>query len=51
MENELRDALKAGKEVSVKIELGYPAGGSVRPSKFVVTAYVDGERIVKRFYQ
>ena len=45
------DALKAGKSVSVKIDVGYPAGGGLRPSSFNVTAVVDGEVIPYRFTQ
>ena len=51
MERELMDALKAGKSVSVKIDVGYPAGGGLRPSSFNVTAVVDGEVIPYRFTQ
>ncbi|THF59460.1 hypothetical protein E6O51_15840 [Pseudothauera rhizosphaerae] len=51
MENELRDALKAGKEVSVKIEVGYPVGSGVRPNEFKVFATVDGKIIPYRFIQ
>jgi filamentous hemagglutinin len=43
MENQLRAELAAGKNVSVKIEVGYPAGGGVRPDSFFVQAMVDGE--------
>ena len=42
MENQLRAELAAGKNVSVKIEVGYPAGGGVRPDSFFVTATIDG---------
>ena len=51
MENEFKAALDGGKSVSIKIDVGYPPGGGVRPSEFVVTSMVDGERAVKRFYQ
>jgi filamentous hemagglutinin len=47
MENELRDALKAGKDVSVKIDVGYPATGGKRPNNFFVTATIDGK--IKEF--
>lgn len=42
MERELMNALKAGKSVSVKIDVGYPAGGGLRPSGFKVTATING---------
>lgn len=42
MENELRDFVNAGKTVTVKIEVGYPAGGGVRPSEFRVIQTIDG---------
>ena len=42
MENEFRKALDAGKTVTVKIEVGYPAGGGVRPDSFFVTALING---------
>ena len=47
MENELRNALKDGKSVSVKIDVGYPAGEGVRPDKFFVQATIDGK--IKEF--
>ncbi|OUL97935.1 hypothetical protein A8M77_34285 [Variovorax sp. JS1663] len=50
MENEFRNALKEGKTVLVKIDLGYPAGG-VRPNEFFVTAVIDGVEVTKRFKQ
>ncbi|MFC3627494.1 DNA/RNA non-specific endonuclease [Vogesella amnigena] len=51
MENELRQALKEGKTVSVKIDVGYPTGGGLRPSEFYVEANINGS--IKRypFYQ
>lgn len=42
MEDRFRDALKEGKTVTVKIEVGYPAGGGVRPDSFVVIPVIDG---------
>jgi hypothetical protein len=43
MERELAGYLKEGKTVSVKIDVGYPASGGVRPSEFTVTALIDGD--------
>ncbi len=43
MENFLRNELKAGKSVTVKIDVGYPASGGVRPSEFTVVAYINGK--------
>lgn len=43
MENEFKTALDAGKNVSIKLEVGYPPGGGVRPSEFRVTSTVDGK--------
>ncbi|NBI36336.1 hypothetical protein FUT69_03715 [Xylella taiwanensis] len=51
MEQQFNQALQDGKSVSVKIDLGYPATGGVRPNKFVVEATIDGEKILKEFYQ
>ncbi len=51
MENELRNALKEGKEVSVKIDVGYPAAGGVRPSEFKVLAIIDGKTVPYGFTQ
>ena len=51
MENEFRAALKEGKTVNVKIDLGYPAGGGVRPNEFFVTAVIDGVETTRRFKQ
>lgn len=42
MENAFRAALNDGKSVTVKIDVGYPAGGGVRPDTFFVTATIDG---------
>lgn len=51
MENELREALKAGKDVSVKIDVGYPPGGGVRPNEFKVNVLVNGKRQEFKFSQ
>jgi hypothetical protein len=50
MENELRAAVKAGQSVTVKIEVGYPAG-SLRPSEFKIVATIDGVTKPYRFIQ
>lgn len=47
MENELRNALKDGKSVSVKINVGYPAGSGVRPNEFQVFTNIGGK--IKEF--
>jgi filamentous hemagglutinin len=51
MEKQLADALKAGKSVSVKVDVGYPAGGGLRPNQFNVTATIieNGIPVIKRF--
>jgi len=41
MENYLRGELQAGKNVSVKIDVGYPGGGGVRPDSFLVEANIN----------
>lgn len=51
MENSLRKELEAGKKVTVKIEVGYPTVGGVRPNEFRVTAIVNGEEIPFKFTQ
>jgi len=51
MENFLRSELNAGKKVEVSIEIGYPAGGGVRPNLFVVNAFVDGQKRTFRHRQ
>jgi filamentous hemagglutinin len=51
MELELAGYLKEGKTVSVKIDVGYPASGGVRPDIFKVVATVDGKKIEKVFEQ
>jgi filamentous hemagglutinin len=50
MEKQLADALKAGKNVSIKIDVGYP-GASARPSEFRIRATIDGEIVPFRFFQ
>lgn len=50
MEDELRAAVKAGQTVTVRIEVGYPAG-SVRPSSSVVMAKVGNDFREFRFTQ
>ncbi len=50
MENELRSALDAGKEVKVKIDIGYPTGGGSRPSEFIVTAVIDGKPMPRKIF-
>ena len=51
MENEFKAALDAGKKVTVKIEVGYPAGGGVRPNEFKVTSLVNGVQSIRKFTQ
>lgn len=51
MENELRDALKVGKDVFVKIDVGYPAGGGKRPNSFTVIATINGKPKPFEFHQ
>nr|WP_269117294.1 DNA/RNA non-specific endonuclease [Psychrobacter sp. Ps6] len=43
MENEVRDQLKAGKSVSMKMDVDYANSSSSRPSKFIVNIKVDGK--------
>jgi hypothetical protein len=40
-----QNALKEKKTVSVKIDVGYPAGGGARPSVFRVIATIDGKHV------
>lgn len=40
--NELAGYLKEGKNVNVKIEVGYPDGGGVRSSEFRVIPVING---------
>ena len=51
MENELARELKAGKSVSVKIDIDYPLGDSVRPNRFKVVATINGKPKEWRFQQ
>ncbi|MGE4457596.1 MAG: DNA/RNA non-specific endonuclease, partial [Arcobacteraceae bacterium] len=52
MESDLAKALDAGKNVSVKIDVGYPDGGGVRPNSFTVNYSIDGGKpITKEFEQ
>lgn len=51
MENYLRKELEAGKTVSIKIDVGYSAGGGVRPDSFIVNAMIDGKPWIKEFSQ
>jgi filamentous hemagglutinin len=51
MERKLAGYLKEGKSVSVKIDVGYPASGGVRPSEFTVAALINGERQEFKFKQ
>lgn len=47
MERAFQNALKEGKKVSVKIEVGYPPNSGVRPNAFIVEASINGS--VRRF--
>lgn len=51
MENEFKAALDAGKNVSIKIDVGYPPGGGIRPNEFKVFATIDGVVVPYRFTQ
>jgi len=52
MENSLKKEVEAGKSVSVKIDVGYPVGGGVRPNEFRVEVTIDGKKQpAKPFYQ
>jgi filamentous hemagglutinin len=51
MEREFAGYLKEGKSVTVKIDVGYPASGGVRPSEFTVAALINGERQEFKFKQ
>ena len=51
MENFFRSELEAGKTVNVKIDVGYPASGGVRPSEFRVLATINGVTVPFRFTQ
>jgi hypothetical protein len=43
MEKELMDALKAGKSVSVKIDVKYSEANPLRPSEFRIQATINGD--------
>lgn len=51
MENYLRGQLQAGKNVSMKIEVGYPVSGGVMSDGFTVTATINGKIKVFPFKQ
>jgi hypothetical protein len=51
MEKQFMDALDAKKTVSVKIDVGYPAGGGTRPNLFTVVATIDGKSKSFEFHQ
>ena len=51
MENYLRGQLQAGKNVSMKIEVGYPVSGGVRPDGFIVDAIIYGDKFQFKFKQ
>ncbi|MBK9446257.1 MAG: DNA/RNA non-specific endonuclease [Betaproteobacteria bacterium] len=44
MERMLKGELDAGKSVSVKIDVGYPSGGGMRPNEFKVTMNIEREK-------
>lgn len=48
MENDIRNALEEGKEVTTKTEVSY-SGDSERPDKITVTVIVDGKKTVYTF--
>jgi filamentous hemagglutinin len=51
MENTLAEALVAGKNVSVKIDVSYPTPDSVTPNFIRVTSFIDGVPDVHNFRQ
>lgn len=51
MEKYFAQQLKDGKQVTVKIDVGYPTGGGVRPNEFKVFATIDGKVVPFRFTQ
>lgn len=51
MEKHFLDELKAGKSISVKIELGYANSNSTRPSSFKIVAITNGKPKEWRFDQ
>ena len=42
IESDLAKARDASKNVSVKIDIGYPDSGGVRPNRFIVTTKING---------
>lgn len=48
MENDIKDALREGKEVTTKTEFSY-SGDSERPDKITVTVTIDGKDTVYKF--
>jgi filamentous hemagglutinin len=50
MESELANAVKLGKDVNMKVTVGYPTGSS-RPNKFIVTATINGKSTNYQFSQ
>lgn len=50
MESELANAVKLGKDVNMKVAVGYPTGSS-RPNKFIVTATINGKSTNYQFLQ
>ncbi|MGE9819638.1 DUF637 domain-containing protein [Acinetobacter baumannii] len=50
MESELANAVKLGKDVNMKVAVGYPTGSS-RPNKFIVTATINGKFTNYQFSQ
>ncbi|MFA2885331.1 two-partner secretion domain-containing protein [Acinetobacter pittii] len=50
MESELANAVKLGKDVNMKVAVGYPTGIS-RPNKFIVTATINGKSTNYQFSQ
>ncbi|OOT53032.1 DUF637 domain-containing protein [Acinetobacter pittii] len=50
MESELANAVKLGKDVNMKVAVGYPTGSS-RPNKFIVTATINGKSTNYQFSQ
>jgi filamentous hemagglutinin len=51
MERELAGYLKEGKNVSVKIDVGYPSSGGVRPNQFTVSTFINGKEKIFEFKQ
>lgn len=44
MESDLAKALEQGKDVNMKIDVGYPDSSGVRPSSFRVLVTIDGKK-------